>query len=438
MGLLVLACLMAWAGGAQSEQAKLGISPAQRDQMREEARHTKAIRKIAEKHSGSSVPEAGARGAAMPASSTLPAAFAEGYRGFSPVERVATPMGRRTGEWAARGVMWAKDTGRSAVKQYRHKRKAAGQPDPAPLLVPLPPAYPPATGTDGPHTTPPPAAADGPSPAPPTAPVEAPGGPVVGPERPPVPDGVTGVPAGPEAAVEPPSLPGPRTEAASETKPEVTPPTPPADPAAGGEKSPPVPPKPAHPPTVGAPPKVSLKKPEKPESEPGTPTPAGAPTEPAAPTTPAPTNQGGTDMADVSYQSVIDESDDLRAMCDEDTAIYDRIRARCEREIGRGDTLISALKGIGAGDRVTARVVRCVEQYRAILAQLDDLQRNTIAQGEAVVRAKALLENGQGFYAGIAQDMESVADRDYYLSEAVDSEDTAAETEAYELQGATR
>lgn len=141
-------------------------------------------------------------------------------------------------------------------------------------------------------------------------------------------------------------------------------------------------------------------------------------------------------MAEVSYQSVMAESEELRAMCDEDAAVYDRIRARCEREIGRGDDLLAALRGRNVGLRVMARVSVCIDQYRAILAQLDDLQRNTIAQGEAVTRAMTLLEQGQGFYADIAQDMESVADRTYYTSDAVDSEDAGAENETYELQGA--
>ena len=71
-----------------------------------------------------------------------------------------------------------------------------------------------------------------------------------------------------------------------------------------------------------------------------------------------------------------------------------------------------------------------------ILGQLDDLEKNTLAQGEQVVKAKALLESGQGVYAGIAKDMESVADRQSYTSDAVDAEDTQAHTETYETKAA--
>lgn len=490
MEVLALACLMAWAAGAQSEQVKLGISPAQRAQMREDARHEKALHRIAEKHGGTPIPPppkaaSGPYDSPPKSHATVPEAFKAGYRSHTPIERIATPVGRRTGEWAARGVMWAKDTGRSAVEQYRRKRTAAGKPDPAPVLIPLPPAYPPAVGTD-PDTDPAGAKREEPAPEPdkPTPdgtspvvkepPVKPPHSPPQGTEGGPEGDGPTGPPVEPQEPAggsseserapngeqlgteETPSVPEPRTspeathpkdetaqpepepEAAPPTTAEAQPETTPANDAAHSDTADQAPAPPtAEPPPPG--PKVSLKKsangPPRTERLPETdnvtdelaaPNPALAPTE------------GGPNVADVTYQSVIAESGELRAMCDDDSAVYGRIRDRCEREIGRGDDLIAALNNIGAGGRVTARVTACVEQYRAILAQLDDLQRNTIAQGEVVVLAKDLLERGQGLYAGIAQDMESVAERDYYVSDAVDHEDANAQNETYELQGAAR
>ena len=50
MEVLLIACALAWAAGAQSEQAKLGLSPAQRATMKEQARHEKALRQIADKY----------------------------------------------------------------------------------------------------------------------------------------------------------------------------------------------------------------------------------------------------------------------------------------------------------------------------------------------------------------------------------------------------
>lgn len=140
--------------------------------------------------------------------------------------------------------------------------------------------------------------------------------------------------------------------------------------------------------------------------------------------------------AEVSYESVMEESDELSLMCDDDMRVYDRIRHRCEREIGRADDLIAQLQTVGAGDRVTSWVVRCREQYQVIQDQIDELERNTLAQGEAVTKAKALLEAGQGVYAQIAAGMESVAERDFYTSDSADSEDTNADTETYETRGA--
>jgi hypothetical protein len=140
--------------------------------------------------------------------------------------------------------------------------------------------------------------------------------------------------------------------------------------------------------------------------------------------------------AEVTYESVMDESDELSLMCDDDVRVYGRIRIRSEREIGRGDALIAALENAGFGPSVIGWVARCKEQYQVIHGQLDELETNTIAQGEQVVKAKALLEAGQGVYADIAKDMESVAERGSYVSDAVDAEDTSAHTEVYETKAA--
>ncbi|MEU2995076.1 hypothetical protein ACPCAJ_35605 [Streptomyces griseoincarnatus] len=140
--------------------------------------------------------------------------------------------------------------------------------------------------------------------------------------------------------------------------------------------------------------------------------------------------------SEVSYDSVMEESDELSLMCEDDVQVYGRIRQRCEREIGRADQLVAQLEDAGAGPTVIGWVTRCREQYQVLLAQLDELEKNTISQGEAVTRAKALLEAGQGYYADIAADMESVADRDFYISDQVDGEDTSAATETYETRGA--
>ena len=140
--------------------------------------------------------------------------------------------------------------------------------------------------------------------------------------------------------------------------------------------------------------------------------------------------------AEVTYESVMEESDELSIMCDDDVRVYDRIRDRAEREIGRGDALIAALEEAGFGPSVIGWVARCKENYSVIHSEVDDLQANTIAQGEAVAKAKALLEAGQGVYADIAKDMESVAERDAYISDAVDAEDTSAHTEVFETKAA--
>lgn len=347
MEILLLACLMAYAAGAQSEQVKLGVSPAQRAVMRENVRHEKAVRRIAERHGGT--PDLGntaetsgtavkaAPGAGAPVL-TLPEAFRSGYRQHPLVDRLATPLGRRAGGWAAQGVGWARDTGRGAVREYRKRRQAAGHDDPAPVLVPLPPSHPPTIGV--------------PAPA---------GVPLAKPARP--------APAAPATRV---------AENVAPLAPSAAPDTTP----------------PAHPAT----PKKGV----------------------------------GRMAAEVTYDSVMEESDELSLMCEDDQSVYERLRERCEREIGRADTLISELKSPG----IQAWIARCAEQYRVILAQLDDLKANTLAQGEAVIKAKASLEAGQGFYANIAADMETVEEREFYTSDAVDSEDTNADTEVLETRGA--
>ncbi|MFJ6559946.1 hypothetical protein ACIQMV_08695 [Streptomyces sp. NPDC091412] len=358
--LLIAAC--AWlvhTAGAQSEQAKLGLSPAQRAVMRERTRHEKAVQKIADRY-GVDTPDSEApavpRQEAATATETavpLPAAFRSGYRSHTRIERIATPLGRRAGGWAAQGVAWAQDTGRGAVREYRKRRTAAGGQDPAPVLVPLPPRHAPTVPRI--PDQPPTAAADQPA-------------------------GVT-----------------------------LTKPTPDAEPE------------------------------QQPEQAAGPDQPAGQDPKPAQDTAEQQptTKQGvGRMAAEVTYESVMDESDELSLMCDDDSHVYDRIRERCEREIGRADELIAALDNAGAGQGVIGRVATCKEQYQLLLGQIDDLKTNTIAQGEAVVKAKALLEAGQGVYAGIAQDMQSVADRDFYLGDAVDGEDTAADTETYETKAA--
>lgn len=338
MEILLIACMLAYAAGAQSEQSKLGLSPAQRAVIREQTRHEKAIRRIAEKHGATedsresaASPEKGA-GTPKPVV-TIPEAFRSGYRSHTPIERVATPLGRRTGRWAATGVAWARDTGRGAVREYRKRRHAGGREAPSPVLVPAPPSY-----------------------------------------------------------------------------------------------APKIPPQPTEPlAVISKPPGVTLAKP--------------AGTAKPGPTSPTPvsvkTKEGvGRMAAEVTYESVIEESDELSLMCDDDIQVYGRIRERCEREIGRADELIAALENAGVGPGVIGRVASCKEQYQLTLGHLDDLVTNTVAQGEGVVKAKALLEAGQGIYADIAKDMESVGGRDFYTSDAVDGEDASADTEAYEMKGA--
>jgi hypothetical protein len=140
--------------------------------------------------------------------------------------------------------------------------------------------------------------------------------------------------------------------------------------------------------------------------------------------------------AEVTYESVEEESDELSLMCKEDQQVCDRIKDRADREVGRGDTLLAEMEATGFGKSLQAWVTRCREDYQGMGSHLTDLKTNTAAQDDAVVRAKALLIAGQGVYHNIAKDMEKVAERDAYISDAVDSEDTSAHTEVYETKGA--
>lgn len=140
--------------------------------------------------------------------------------------------------------------------------------------------------------------------------------------------------------------------------------------------------------------------------------------------------------AEVNYESVLDESDELSLMCKEDSLVCDRIQDRANREVGRGDSLLAQMRATGFGETLQAWVARCREDYQGMGAHLQELKVNTIAQDEAVVRAKALLLAGQGVYYDIALDMEKVAEREAYVSDAVDSEDTSASSEVYETKGA--
>ncbi|MGW1102731.1 hypothetical protein [Streptomyces sp. NPDC002540] len=376
MEILLIACMLAYAAGSQSEQSKLGLSPAQRAVMREQTRHEKAIQRIAEKHGGTAPPKNGVSPwKEAPASDTevaVPETFWSGYRKRRSVEHPRTPIGHRAGTWTAQGVTWAQGTGRSAWQAYRKRRQEVGRDELGPVLVPLPPPR---------------------SPLVPPMPTEPP---TVGVE--------SDKSAGP---AEPDETPGADLKKAPSETPEA--------PASGEAKAP-----------GSAPDSADIAAPE--TAQPGPTTP---------PTQPAGTPQGvGRMAAEVTYESVMDESDELSIMCDDDVRVYDRIYTRAEREIGRGDALIAELEAAGFGPSVIGWVTRCKENYQVIHSQTDDLQANTVAQGEAVVKAKALLEAGQGVYADIAKDMESVAERGAYISDAVDAEDTTAHTEIYETKAA--
>ncbi|MEV6841059.1 hypothetical protein AB0N17_42400 [Streptomyces sp. NPDC051133] len=472
MELLLLACAwLVYTAGAQSEQAKVGLSPAQRDILRERTRHEKAVQKIADKH-GVAAPAERKPGVSPwkepPASEhdpvlTLPEAFRSGYRGHTRVERLATPVGRRAGGWVAQGVGWAQDTGRGALREYRRRRRAAGHVDPAPVLVPLPPT----AGTDsgdgkGVSMKKPEEAAEGKKPEGPekapegatVPPVDGSGSPTApevstGPETPPDEAGETT--AKEPAAPAPEASPGPEVATAGpETKEAAAEPEPAAaetkdasepkasEEASGAAETEPAS-APAEPEPTAAAPEATAAGPESTAAESESPVaePERAVPEPRKESEPAAAGGGvGRMAAEVTYQSVIDESDELNLMCDEDFATYERIGKRCEREIGKGDSLIAELNARGAGPGLISWITRCKEDYGTINSQLDQLKQNTKAQGEKVVQAKALLEAGQGVYAEQAKDMESVMDRDFYVSDAVDSEDASAHTEVYETRGA--
>ncbi|ESP95722.1 hypothetical protein B591_31013 (plasmid) [Streptomyces sp. GBA 94-10 4N24] len=508
--LLVIACTLAWASGAQSEQTKLGLSKAQRDQIRENVRHEKAVRKIAEKHGiapAEMAPEAVPAEAPVPAGApaTLPEAFRSGYRSHTPVARVATPLGRHAGSWAARGVVWVKDSGKSALREYRKRRQAAGHEDPAPVLVPLPPAHPPAVPPMPAHPPavpgPPPADTEECSgvslkkpdpPAGPEGPSGAPGGPSEALPDPSASKAAPEPPSGSEKAAEPvtgalePTVPGPRpapdsvterdTREGETSQPEAeksdTAPagtgTEPVTPQAAADTEPGTP-QAAEPTTDTAtpkPPDTDEPTPDTPgpetdtapDPEPETVTPAdtdeprpataGVPDEPpqAADGTPGPTTTGqavtaptagGEAMAaEVNYESVMEESDELTGMCEGDRIVYQKLINRCRREQSKGDELYAELDDRGVGQWICQIVARCKERYSSLAEHLTLLDRDTLAQGEAVQKAKGYLEAGQGLYADIARDMEDVADRDYYTSDRVDDEDVNAHTETYEMRGA--
>jgi hypothetical protein len=351
MEILLIACMLAYAAGAQSEQSKMGMSPAQRAILKEQTRHEKAVQRIADKHgirapdsrkAGVSPWKDPSDGAGGPAPA-LSGTFLSGYRDSRPSR---PPLSHRAGSRAGTAITWAQDAGRDAWRSYRERRRKAGHDDPGPVLVPMPPAHPPQ-----------------------------------------------------------------------------------------------VPPIPSVPPTAGTADTLTAK-PEAAETEPAAPASADSakpkPTEATQPPTTTAANPGGVGRmaAEVTYESVMDESDELSIMCEDDSRVYDRIRERAEREIARGDALIAQMEATGFGQRVISWVARCKENYGVIRSEVDDLKANTIAQGEAVVKAKALLEAGQGVYADIANDMESVAEREAYISDAVDAEDTQAHSETYETKAA--
>lgn len=494
MEIVLLACAwLVYTAGAQSEQAKVGLSPAQRDILREKTRHDRTVQKIARKHGGDAPdsPKAGVSPWKAPSATepavTIPEAFQAGYRRHTPIERVATPVGRRAGQWAARGVAWGKDTGRGAVREYRKRRQAAGHGDPAPILVPLPPSRPPDVPpmpAGPPEATPKGVSLARPeqgaekAPADPVKPTsgEVGGSNASKPSTGPEPgsgglgDGLAGSGA-PDASTDAAKA---DAQAARKTAPGVGADGEKKDSAAPSGKSETGPAasetEPARPETESAPtepdpsngqadPHAGKSLPERPagaaEAGPSVPeSPAGGSEARAAvPESPTdvpeirgPENKNsepveagegvGRMAAEVSYESVMDESDELSAMCKEDFATYDRIGDRCEREIGRGDSLIAELQSRGAGQGLLAWIARCKEDYSSIHGQLGSLKQNTLAQGEKVVQAKGLLEAGQGVYARIGQDMEGVLDRDFYLSDAVESDDAAAHTEVYDVRGA--
>lgn len=367
MEILLIACMLAYVAGAQSEQSKLGMSPAQRAVLKEQTRHEKAVQRIADKHG---IKPTGQKSGLSPwkeppdaDSVVIPDTFLSGYRTQRPTR---PPLGHRVGARTGSAITWAQDTGRDAWRAYRESRRKTGD-DPQPVLVPMPPAHPPNA-----------------PPAPTTPPSI----------------GITVTATKPETVAGPDSgSPGDATAKAKDSQTDPQPATPQGTDPAG--------------------------------TQPAT---DNASTEPT--TTATPPEGTGRMAAEVTYESVMEESDELTVMCEDDARIYDRIHDRAEREVGRADTLMADLGNAGFGSKVIAWVARCKENYGVILSQVDDLKANTLAQGEAVVKAKALLEAGQGVYAGIAKDMESVADRDAYISDAVDTEDSQAHSEVYETKAA--
>ncbi|MFJ9819331.1 hypothetical protein ACIRU3_29550 [Streptomyces sp. NPDC101151] len=403
---ILLLCAIAFAAGQRSEQASLGISPADRAMAKEYRRHEQAVHRIAEKHGApppAPAPLPGAspwkESAPAPAgAAAVPGTFRSGYRSYAPMPRTATLTGRRAGAagaWAARGVAWARDTGRGALHEYRRRREADGHEDPAPVLAALPPTHPPAVP---PMPTEPPTVGDKTDEAPAARSTpEADKAPESAGEE--LPDGEdwASVYAWTDEDEPEPAEPEKTPEEAPER----------SGPAPSGEAGP-------------------------------SPEPAAQTEAPAAPGSGTTSDRKGVGRmaAEVTYDSVMEESDELSLMCDDDVKVYDRIGMRCEREIGRADALIADARNAGVGESVIGWIARALEKYQGIHSSLDELRDNTIAQGEAVVKAKELLRVGQGLYAGIAQDMEDVADREFYVSDAVDGEDTSAQSETYETRGA--
>ncbi|MFJ9902018.1 hypothetical protein ACIRVK_03750 [Streptomyces sp. NPDC101152] len=435
---ILLLCALAFLAGKQSEAESMGLGPADRALAKEQRRHEKAVREIADKHGvRPPAPLPGVSPWKEPAPATgapvVPGTFRSGYRSHVPVERTYTPMGRRAGRagaWAARGVAWAKDTGKSAVREYRERRTAEGHDDPAPVLVPLPPTVPPAVPPipkEAPtvHEKPEPTAGPGPPEAAPVYPDDA----EVARWTEVLERAGLGIEPDPaiveEAAEEPARVPEEASEPESAREAQTAPET-----AAEERATVPEPRKPED----GAAADTAAEKAPEPAAE-GT-TPATPPGSAPGSGTARTRNGVGRMAAEVTYESVMDESDELSLMCDEDVKVYDRIGVRCEREIGRADALIADARNAGVGESVIGWISRALEKYQGIHSSLDELKDNTVAQGEAVIKAKTLLETGQGVYADIAKDMEDVADREFYVSDAVDSEDTNAHTETYETRGA--
>src|SRR3954463_1347080 len=143
MEILLIACMLAYAAGAQSEQSKLGISPAQRAILKEKSRHEKAVQKIADKHGMKPVGQKAGlspwKEAPGSGSGTVPDTFMAGYRMQRPSR---PPLGHRVGARTGSAITWAQDSGRDAWRAYRESRRKTDD-NPKPVLVPMPPAHPP-------------------------------------------------------------------------------------------------------------------------------------------------------------------------------------------------------------------------------------------------------------------------------------------------------